>query len=256
MKQLLPIFTLVCIASGCSTLQGPDYGVYDKNENFNRATYRLTDRVDRNILAPVARGYQRITPNWLERAITNFYQNLRTPDSMINGVLQGKPKAGAIDFGRFMINSTLGIGGLVDIASKVDLPFQNEDLGQTLAVWGVKKSRYIFIPLLGPTTLRDLPSNFVSGLFPRLILGDNYGFAVASLDLVNARAQALGATDVRDASALDPYTFTRDAYYQRRKFLIYDGDLPVDDLFDEFGDEFEDEEFEDTTTTDSDADIE
>ena len=111
---------------------------------------------------------------------------------------------------------------------------QEEYFGQTLAVWGVKRSRYIYVPMLGPSTLRDLPSTLVRTIIPRLVLGNDYHWGMTVVDLVSARADLMTATQVRDASALDPYAFTRDAYYQRRKFLSFDGDPPVDDFFDEF----------------------
>lgn len=222
---------------GCAPLQGPDYGVYDRAEAFNRASYAFTDAIDRTVLAPTARGYQRIAPDWLERGIANVFVNLRHIPSSANGLLQGKPKAAGTDLARLLINSTIGIGGFFDVASRWDLRFSEEDFGQTLAVWGVKNSRYVFVPFLGPTTLRDLPAVVVRSITPRLVFGSDYHWGWSALDLVSVRAGALSASDVRDASALDPYAFTRDAYYQRRKFLIYDGELPDDDLFDEFDDE-------------------
>ena len=123
------------------------------------------------------------------------------------------------------------------------MPQHKEDFGQTLAVWGVKKSRYVFIPFVGPSTIRDIPSTVVRSYLPRLILGHEYHWSISGLDIVSAREDLLGASNVRDASALDPYAFTRDAYFQRRKFLIYDGDPPMDDFFDDFDEEF-DEEFD------------
>ena len=222
---------------GCAPLQGPDYGAHDHAEGLNRASYAFTDAIDRAIVAPTARGYRWITPDWLERGIANVFLNMRHLPSAANGFLQGKPKAGGTDLARLAINTTVGIGGFFDVASRWDLRFQEEDFGQTLAVWGVKNSRYVFVPFLGPTTVRDLPSVVVRSLTPRLIVGSDYHWGWSALDLISVRAEALSASDVRDASALDPYAFTRDAYYQRRKFLIFDGDLPEDDLFDEFDDE-------------------
>jgi len=222
------------LLTGCSTLSGPEYSVYDPYEGVNRASYNATDAVDAAVVLPVAKGYAKVTPNWLQKGILRIFLNLRTIGSSINGFLQGKPIAGSTDLARVVINSTLGIGGFFDVASRWDLRYQEEDFGQTLAVWGVKRSRYLYVPLLGPTTWRDLPSTIVRTSLPRLIVGSDYHWGYGVVDFVSTRADLINATSVRDSSALDPYAFTRDAYYQRREYLIYDGDPPLDDLFDEF----------------------
>ena len=229
------------LLSGCASLQGDDYAVYDENEGFNRWSYEVSDTVDRNVLVPVARGYQAVMPDFVEQRVTNVFANVRTLASSMNGFLQGKPGSGGEDFGRFVVNTTIGLGGLFDPAADIGLIAQEEDFGQTLATWGWRKSRYIYIPFLGPSTLRDAPSAVISGMIPRLLIGPDYPWGLSVLDLVNTRASLLTTTDVRDASALDPYTFTRDGYIQRRKYLIYDGEPPLDDLFDDF-DDFGDEE--------------
>ncbi len=242
---LLPV---VLLQSACATLEGPDYGTFDEFEGFNRGSYEFSEVIDRNALAPVARGYQSITPDPIETGISNFFANLSSVDSSLNGFLQGKPEAGATDAVRFLVNSTIGVGGLFDVASRAGLHDQNEDIGQTLAVWGWKKSRYVYVPLIGPSTLRDLPSLLVRALVPRLILGSaaDLGLSgagntgLSALSIVSARAAALSATDTRDAAALDAYVFTREAYLQRRKFVIFDGNPPVEE-FDDFFDEFDDE---------------
>lgn len=222
------------LASGCASLEGADYGVYDEYPSFNRFSYELTDAVDDAVLAPVARGYQAVLPGFVETGISNVFANMRTMPSALNGFLQGKPQRGLVDTGRFLVNTTLGVGGLFDPATGMRLYPQNEDFGQTLAVWGWRKSRYIYLPFLGPTTIRDFPSRLVSSAMPRLILGHEYNWGVGVLDTVSSRAELLATSDIRDASALDAYTFTRDGYVQRRKFLIYDGRPPMEDLFDDF----------------------
>ncbi len=246
MKRLLAALAWLG-AAGCAGLGGDEYAVYDPHERANRAVYDVVDSVDRHTLTPVARGYQKITPDWLETGISNVFLNLRTVPSALNGFLQGKPRSGATDLARVVINSTAGIGGFFDVASRMDLRYQEEDFGQTLAVWGVTRSRYIYVPFLGPSTLRDLPTTLVRSYLPRLLLGSEYHWSISVVDAVSTRAELLSATDVRDASALDPYAFTRDAYFQRRKFLVYDGQLPLEDMFDDF-DEFED--FEETDNPD------
>ena len=229
---------LLAFQAACASLEGPDYGVYDPNEGFNRQSYEFSEAVDRHALAPIARGYRNIAPDLVETGIGNFFRNLRSLDSSANGFLQGKPKRGATDSLRFIVNTTVGLGGLFDVATPAGLYHQEEDFGQTLAVWGWKKSRYVYVPLVGPSTVRDLPVLVLRGILPRLILGDVYNLGFSGLDVVSARAGALDLTETRDASALDAYVFTREAYVQRREFLIFDGNPPLDD-FDDFFDEFE-----------------
>ncbi|MBH81218.1 MAG: ABC transporter [Gammaproteobacteria bacterium] len=228
----------VLLATGCASLEGPEYGPYDPFEGFNRASYGVSDWVDRNALVPVARGYQRVTPDWLRDGISNVFLNLITIDSALNGFLQGKPKRGGTDLARIILNSTIGIGGLINAAAQFGLDYQEEDLGQTLAVAGLTRTRYVYIPFAGPSALRDIPGRIVRAAIPNLLLGDAYKWWMSGIDLLNSRAQALSLTDTRDAAALDPYAFTREAYYQRRKFLIFDGDPPVDDFFDDFDEDY------------------
>ena len=213
------------------------YEAYDPHESLNRPVYRAFDAVDRRVLQPVARGYKRVMPNWAETGVANFFANLRDVDGALNALLQGKPGAAGRDLSRVVINSTIGIGGLIDVAGKSGLQPSGEDFGQTLAVWGVTRTRYVYTPPLGPTTVRDLPGAALQGATPGLLLGGGYTWWLGLLDLLSARAGALAATDARDVAALDPYAFTRDAYFQRRQFVIFDGDPPVEDFFDEFDDD-------------------
>ncbi len=223
----------VLLQGACASLEGPDYAVQDPGEKFNRASFEFSEEVDRSFLVPVARTYQRVLPDPLERGASNFFANLRMVDSGLNGFLQGKPKSGSTDLMRFLLNSTLGVAGLFDVATPAGLRAQNEDFGQTLAVWGWRSSRYVYVPLVGPSTVRDLPAMALSAFAPRLLLGQYHRLWVSGVGLVGTRADALALTDVRDAAALDPYAFTREAYYQRREFLIHDGQPPLDD-FDSF----------------------
>lgn len=224
----------------CTSVPDADYQSSDPMEGFNRASYNASDWVDRNTLVPLARGYTRITPDWWRTAIDNIFSNLLGVDSALNGFLQGKPKRGATDLTRVVVNSTLGIGGIFDVARRVGLQPGDENLGQTFAVWGVKQTPYIYVPLLGPSSLRDVPSVVIRAMLPQLILGDAYEYWMGGLQLVNTRAQLLTLTDTRDASALDAYVFTREAYYQRQKFLIFDGDPPEEDFFDDDFEDFDD----------------
>lgn len=225
------------LQGACASLgDGADSAAYDASEGFNRASFEFSDRVDRRFIAPAARAYQSLLPDPVERGASNFFANLASVDSSINGFLQGKPKGGGTDLMRFLLNSTLGLAGVFDVATPAGFPAQNEDFGQTLAVWGWRNSRYLYVPLVGPSTIRDLPAMaFSTVLAPRLFPKD-YRLWVSGVGLLSARADALALTDARDAAALDPYVFTREAYYQRREFMIHDGDPPLDD-FDAFFDE-------------------
>lgn len=234
------VFSL--LFSACTATQGADYTVQERYEGFNRTSYDFSDSIDRTFAVPVARGYKKVVPDVVEQGVTNIFLNLTSVASSANGFLQGNPGAGAEDFGRFVVNSTLGVAGIFDVASQVGLGFNDEDFGQTMAVWGWQNSTYLYVPLMGPSTWRDLPTTLVRGYIRRLVLGSAFYLSMSGLDFVSTRANLLVLSDTRDASAIDPYAFTRDGYIQRRKFLIYDGDLPLDDLFDDFEDF--DEEFD------------
>lgn len=228
----------------CASVPDADYQASDPIEGFNRVSYNTTDWIDRKALVPIARGYAYITPGWWRTAVDNVFSNLLEVDSALNGFLQGKPKRGATDATRVVVNSTLGVGGIFDVAQRMGLSSGQEDLGQTFAVWGAKQTPYVYIPFLGPSSVRDLPSVAVRSLIPQYLLGNAFEPWIRGLRLMNARAQLLTITDTRDASALDPYVFTRDAYYQRQKFLIFDGDPPEDDFFEDDFDDDLDEDFD------------
>lgn len=233
----------VWLLTGCSALPIEDYAAYDPQEGANRSSYAVTDVIDRQVLVPIAKGYRAVLPDWIEKRFSNFFSNLRHVPSSLNGLLQGKPRRGVTDMGRFLVNSTVGVAGFFDVASQFGWRFANEDFGQTLAVWGYTKSRYVYVPFLGPSTLRDLPSTLWRGAIPRVVLGSQYHWGIGVVDVVSRRAGLLDATEARDTTALDGYAFTRDAYFQQRKHVIYDGAPPLEDLFDDFDDfdEFDEE---------------
>jgi len=237
-RVLILCLGLSLLSGACSSVPANDYQSSDPLEGFNRASYNASDWVDRNAFVPIARGYSRITPGWWRTAVSNVFSNLLEVDSALNGFLQGKPKRGATDFTRVLMNSTLGIGGIFDVAQRAGLQSGQEDLGQTFAVWGAKQTPHVYIPFLGPSTIRDIPSVAIRAAIPQLLLGEAFEPWMRALRLLNTRAQLLTLTDTRDASALDPYVFTREAYYQTQKFQIFDGDPPEED-FDDF-DDFDD----------------
>ncbi len=192
---------IAIFAAGCATTPGrtlPD----DRWEGFNRRVYKFNDTVDRAALKPVAKGYSKITPRWMRIGIGNFFGNLEYPATMVNQFLQGKPKLGLRDTGRFLLNSTLGIAGLFDVATAVGLEANDEDLGQTLAVWGVGSGPFVNLPFFGPSTVRDAPSRMVDFFFDPFTYVDIpweavWGERVLDAGAFASRAAAAG----RDAAA-------------------------------------------------------
>ncbi|NNM50750.1 MAG: VacJ family lipoprotein [Pseudomonadales bacterium] len=184
---------------------------------FNRPVYRFNDTLDRYILRPVAHGYVRVTPQLAQQGIHNFFSNLGDVLVVLNDVLQAKPDATGRDFLRFVINSTWGVAGFIDVGTRVGLPKHNQDLGITLGVWGVPAGPYVVLPFWGPSTLRDAPASLVSTLlYPINFLKparDQWGPDM--LMVVDDRAQLLPLQATLDSSG-DPYSLLREVYLQRR----------------------------------------
>lgn len=227
-----------CAATG-QTGQPPEP---DPLEPINRAVYQFNDVTDRYVLRPVARGYEAVVPQPVRSSVTRFFENLGMPVVIVNDLLQGKFAAAGDDTARFVVNSTVGIGGLFDPATGVGLPQPNEDLGQTLAVWGVPSGPYLVLPFWGPSTLRDILGDLGDAQYGLLASYDDTSVRDKAVVLyaINTRARLLG-TDSAVESALDPYLFVREAYLQRREFLIYDGRPPEEDLEDFGLEEWEDD---------------
>lgn len=197
----------------------------DPLEPFNRGVYAFNDTADRVVLKPVAKVYKNVLPSFVQTGVHNFFGNLTDAWSGFNDVLQGKPDHAADDIGRFVINSTFGVLGLFDVAGKDGIPKHNEDLGQTLGVWGVPSGPYLVLPLLGPSTIRDtaaLPGDWYGDIWTHKdpTRWRNVGTAVKYVD---ARASLLDASDLVEGAALDQYEFIRDGYMQRRESQIHDG---------------------------------
>ena len=235
--RVLPYLLIWCFLSACTSGAIDNGNVDDPFENFNRKSYRFSESVDGNFLAPVAGGYARVTPDPLEKGISNVFKNFNNAPSAINGFLQGDVETGFNELSRLIVNSTLGLGGLIDLATIWGINEKKEDIGQTLAVWGIKESPFIYLPIFGPTTLRDLPVRFVGMSMPRLIIGEDFPGYVTALQVISQRADLIEVIEQRDSNAIDAYAFTRDAYIQRRAFEIYNGDPPIEDFFDEFEEE-------------------
>ena len=231
---------VVALSSGCASTPGRTTND-DRWEGFNRGVYKFNDTVDRAALKPVAKGYKKITPRWIRTGVGNVFSNLSYPATVVNQFLQGKPKLGLQDAGRFLVNSTLGVGGLVDVATKIGLQANDEDFGQTLAVWGVNSGPYLTLPFFGPSTLRDAPSRAADYFLGPLTYIDSIPWEVEwgmrAFDIVHTRAELL-PLDATLESAFDPYAFVREAWVQQREFAIYDGNPPPETLED-FSDEEE-----------------
>jgi phospholipid-binding lipoprotein MlaA len=213
-------FTLV----GCAATQNPK----DPLERFNRAMFNFNDAVDQAALKPAAEIYQSVLPSFVQIGIGNFFGNIGDVWSTVNNLLQGKLAEGVSDLMRVAVNSTLGFGGFLDIASEAGLPKHKEDFGQTLGTWGIASGPYVVLPLLGSSTLRDtlvLPIEFKGDLwrYKTPVRWRNTGAVVR---VVDQRAVVLDASNLIEEAALDRYEFVRDAYLQRRENKIRDGEMP------------------------------
>ena len=243
------IFSVIILCTGCTSAPKNEYGMDegDPHESFNRKSYGFTDVIDRNILEPVADVYMEHVPHAIQRPIGNFYRNLSYPNVALNAFLQGKFRQGFEDSLRFIINSTIGLFGLADMAGHMGFKENDEDFGQTLAVWGLNSGSYIFIPVYGPSNRRDIAdlpvSIFTNALFyASYVISGPALVPLLVLRIVDKRARLSGPMEIRDQSALDPYLFVREAYMQQREFLIYDGNPPTDRYDDLLIDDMEDDE--------------
>ena len=235
---------ILCGCIGCATMeQGTEPGVNDRFERANRAIFKFNQSADRLVLRPVANGYHTVTPDRLERGIHNFFDNLSAPVVIASDLLQAKFKQAGADTGRFLLNSTVGILGFIDVASHVGLEAHDEDFGQTLGRWGLEQGPYLMVPLFGPSTVRDGIGRLLELPLEPLQHYDNNTAARNTLVLmsfIDQRARLLAA-DEELANAFDPYIFLRDAYLQRQRYLVYDGAPPL--LDEEFEDEYSEEDF-------------
>ncbi|NKC14950.1 MAG: VacJ family lipoprotein [Gammaproteobacteria bacterium] len=218
------------------TLAGCAANPSDPNDPFepmNRDFDALNNHLDKHLIAPIADAYVEYVPGGMRRGVSNFFNNLDEPGHVVNNVLQGKIGDAFSDAGRFVVNSTVGIGGLFDPATSMGLDRHNEDFGQTLGLWGADEGAYLVLPGRGPSSLRDIWSIPVSTLANPLTYVELGGafLPVFALGAIDERASLSSAIRFRDESALDPYVFTREAYRQNRINLIYDGN-PPDDEFD------------------------
>ena len=215
---------------GCATVAQPN--PHDPLESFNRGVYGFNDGLDKAVLKPVATAYKTVTPSWLRKGVGNFFNNLQDVWSTVNSGMQGRRQDFSDNMGRVMVNTTLGLFGFIDVATSLDIDRHTTDFGMTLGRWGVPAGPYVVLPLFGPSTLREvaaLPLDYTAD--PSNNLGGNADAAaeVGVLKIVDKRASLLGASDLLDGAALDPYSFLRDSYLQRQRNIQYDGNPPDDD---------------------------
>lgn len=224
-----PIPALVWAAAavllgGCATAQNPD-----PLESINRPVFAFNEVLDEAVLAPAARGYKAITPPQVRTGVDNVFNNFRDIWTAINQLLQGKGEAAASSWMRFATNTTMGLGGLIDVATPLGLARGQEDLGQTLGHYGLASGAYLVLPLFGPSSLRDVSDlPFGTGFSPAFLARhDSVRLGVQGLRIVDLRAQLLGSKQTLDDVALDKYSFVREAYLQRRLNLVHDGNPPL-----------------------------
>ncbi|NII09801.1 VacJ family lipoprotein [Oleiagrimonas sp. C23AA] len=225
------LLATVTVLAGCAIAKPR---TDDPWEGFNRKVFAFNQDVDKAVIRPVAVTYRKVTNPPVRRAISDFFSNIRLPITIGNDVLQARPKQALQNTGRFLVNLTVGLGGFLDPASRLGLPQQETDFGITLARWGVPDGPYLVLPLIGPTTTRDVWHLPVDSYFfdPLSIYARNHDYEYSQqylpslLYLVTLRARAIDAESFLD-SAYDPYIFLRDAYRQQRLYALYDGNPPA-----------------------------
>ena len=224
LRRTLLALAATAALSGCATSNNPA----DPLEGYNRAMFKFNDAVDNAVLKPVATGYKKVTPDFVQTGVSNFFGNLSDVWTAANNLMQGKGAEGMSDVMRVALNSTFGLLGLLDIASEAGFQKHNEDLGQTMGYYGVTPGPYIVLPILGPSTLRDtvgLPVDMAADPWTYKDPANVRNIGTV-LRVVDKRAQLLDATSLLEDAALDRYQFVRDGWLQRRRSQVYDGDPP------------------------------
>jgi phospholipid-binding lipoprotein MlaA len=222
---------LAMLLGGCSSRQlTPADPERDPWEGYNRKIHAFNTGFDKAIFRPVAKGYDYIMPDAPQRGVRNFFRNLGYPVTLLNSLLQGNMERAFTSTGRFLMNSSIGLLGFFDVATKVGIPSYEEDFGQTLATWGWEDSRYLVMPFLGPYTVRDLLGRSFYGYFHPInyMIREHDNYWPLVIDLITLRAELLPLQPDIDAAA-DPYVLIRDVYLQRREFEIYNGEPPTPD---------------------------
>ncbi len=234
--RILIVVLLLIIESGCATVQDEPVPNPDPFEGVNRVIFSFNDGVDKFVLAPVARSYKTVTPAFAQRGISNFFANLYDINGALNAALQGRFDGAANNSGRFLVNSTVGMFGFVDVASEMGISPYRTDFGHTLAIWGFRRGPYLMIPFLGPRTVRSATGTaFDTVASLQWQISDertrNWLFAV---EIIDNRAALTAAEDLITG---DRYIFIRDAYLQQREYFVTGGQ--VEDSFSDFEDDFD-----------------
>ncbi|MDF9392476.1 MULTISPECIES: MlaA family lipoprotein [Methylococcus] len=242
--RLAVAFIVVAGAAGCAAdkakQEEPGAGAprthvdsRDPWEEWNRGVQSFNDGLDDYFMKPVAKGYQWVTPKFVDKGVTNFFSNVDDVSVIANDLLQFKLLQTGQDLGRFLVNSTVGMAGFIDVADKLDLPKHYEDFDQTLAIWGVPSGPYLVLPVIGPGSPRgvvgfagDTAANPINYITPSAI-----PWGAGAGRFVDVRADMLSATKIADEASVDRYEFIRNAYFQQRNYLIHDGNPPLEDDF-------------------------
>jgi phospholipid-binding lipoprotein MlaA len=221
---------------GCAALPGPP-DPQDPWEGFNRRVFSFNQTVDGAIIKPLAEIYQMVLPDPVDRAISNFFNNLNDVVVIANDLAQLKLEQAVADLGRLVMNTTFGLGGVFDVATPYGLAKHDEDFGQTLGYWGLEPGPYLVLPLIGPSNVRDTVG-FAGDITVSPVFTDDVSVrnSLLSVRLVDLRADLLSTTRIVETAALDEYVFVRDAYLQRRRFQVYDGSPPALPLEEDFED--------------------
>lgn len=223
-KSLLPFAAAAALSGGAFAGDNPK----DPAEGFNRAMFAVNEALDTAIAKPLAKGYDHVAPLPVKAVVGNFFGNIADLMTGVNSLLQGKPGEAMNDWGRVLVNTTLGIGGAFDVASEMGLDKHHEDFGQTMGVWGVGEGTYLFWPVIGPRTVRDTAGFVVDSYAdPVWYIGDvPLRNSLVGLRYVDQRAALLPTDRIIEEGALDKYSYIRDAYLQHRRNAVYDGYPP------------------------------
>lgn len=242
MKNIILMMVLLFLQVGCATVENN----FDPLESTNRKVDSFNTALDNATLRPVAQGYISVVAAPIRSAVSNFFNNLLELNTIVNDVLQGKIGQGLSDTARFAVNTTVGIGGLFDVAKHIELEKHQEDFGQTLAVWGMDQGAYIVYPVIGPSSVRATPGLVVSwlldlGTYASAVLSPEATLAFYALKYTDQRASIEDFVKLRDEMALDAYVFVREGWRQNRQYRIYDGNPPAAEQSEQHPNEFVDE---------------
>lgn len=237
-NPVLQIFILASLLGGCAATPVSD--PQDPWEGWNRHVQSFNDHVDDYVMKPVANGYRWITPDFVDTGVTNFFSNIADIRVFINDTLQAKIAKAGVDGARFLVNTTVGIGGLIDVASELNLPKHKEDFDQTLGYWGIPAGPYLVLPLLGPSSTRGVlglvgdaamnPISYTGVYFSSATLSRSVASGLGAVNAMDLRADNLETERAASEAAIDRYAFFRAAYLSQREYLIHDGNVPDEDV--------------------------